>query len=304
MTTRTFGMIPGICLLAHLSIGGVLFAGQGEMGKPLLAFLTEERPPATVAAPKRQMEDQSSLVIRLYASFAPKKPHLYKDIATLADLLLIDPRSRRVGKDPRAKKDYREIPFASYDLLAAGGAEMKEIDIRQPLAGEYQLQVIGTDTGTYDLAIWAYDPNHNESEKVFEDIPTSLGTVHSYGFYFAKTVGAEIEVSGGFDGGGQRPRDVNKFLSYISPSESQTTLPAGSSSFDLWIAYGKAVIPTTFTATLNGANVAHLFAPTPGTIQTVPLPLQSGRNVLVLSVEGNLPNRVATDTDRLVFVVP
>jgi hypothetical protein len=30
----------------------------------------------------------------------------------------------------------------------------------------------------------------------------------------------------------------------------------------------------------------------------------SGRNVLQLSIDGNLPNRTATDSDRLVFQVP
>jgi hypothetical protein len=35
----------------------------------------------------------------------------------------------------------------------------------------------------------------------------------------------------------------------------------------------------------------------------VTLPLQAGRNVLQLSVDGQLPNRVATDSDRLIFDV-
>jgi hypothetical protein len=50
--------------------------------------------------------------------------------------------------------------------------------------------------------------------------------------------------------------------------------------------------------------VAHLFTPHAREIQTVSLPLQRGRNVLALSVEGNLPNQVAADTDRLVFIIP
>ena len=46
------------------------------------------------------------------------------------------------------------------------------------------------------------------------------------------------------------------------------------------------------------------FNPTPGGSDMVQIPLQPGRNVLKLSVDGQLPNRVATDSDRLVFIVP
>ncbi len=53
-----------------------------------------------------------------------------------------------------------------------------------------------------------------EEASLFEDMPITLGRVHGYAFHFAKTAGAEIEVSGMFDGRGQRPSDVNEFFSY------------------------------------------------------------------------------------------
>jgi len=111
-------------------------------------------------------------------------------------------------------------------------------------------------------------------------------------------------VPGNFDGKGQRPSDVNKFLSYVTPTQSTTTLPAGTTSFSLVIIYDKNIIPSTFTAELNGIDIKSLFHPTPGSAESVSLNLNPGRNTLVLSVEGNLPNRVARDTDRLVFIVP
>ena len=117
-------------------------------------------------------------------------------------------------------------------------------------------------------------------------------------------MGAALEVSGGFDGGGQRPRDVNKFLSYSSPVESQTSLPAGTTTYPLMIFYSKTIIPASFKAVLNGVDISSRFSPTPGGHQSVTLNVQQGRNVLVLSVDGNLPTRIATDTDRLVFVIP
>ncbi len=97
---------------------------------------------------------------------------------------------------------------------------------------------------------------------------------------------------------------MNKFLRYANPSESQTTLPAGTTTFPLHIFYGSTIIPGTFKAELNGADISSAFRPVQGEDQVVTLNLSPGRNVLVLSVNGQLPTRVATDTDRLVFKVP
>lgn len=69
------------------------------------------------------------------------------------------------------------------------------------------------------------------------------------------------------------------------------------------IFYSNAVTPTSFSATLNGTDVSSSFHPQPGTSEAVSIPLQAGRNLLDLQIDGNLPNRVATDTDRLVFDV-
>ena len=70
-------------------------------------------------------------------------------------------------------------------------------------------------------------------------------------------------------------------------------------------AYASTTIPATFSARLNGVDITSLFHPQPGTFETVQLVfLQPGRNVLVLSIDGTVSSgRVATDTDRLVFIV-
>lgn len=230
------------------------------------------------------------------------------------ELLLTDPQGRRVGYDPRTGTKYNEIPEAFYEPIGLEDAETgepgpytKELEIPRPLAGDYQLDVIGTDTGTYTLEINATDPELNPSIEEVENISITPNEVHIYGFYYAKTVGAELEfkaIPGNFDGKGQRPSDVNKFLSYVTPTQSATTLPAGTTSFSLVVIYDKNIIPATLTATLNGVDVSPLFHPVSGGMESVTLNLNQGRNTLILSVEGNLPNRVARDTDRLVFIVP
>ncbi len=228
-----------------------------------------------------------------------------------AELLLSDPQGRRLGRDPIKNISYNEIPRGDYAIVGlmddtdpeASRDETAELSIRGPIDGNYLLRVIGTDVGRYLLSIYGADEELNSSVEIFEDVPIAAGIVNSYSFSYAKAVGSEISVSGGFDGGGQRPKDVNKFLSYANPSESQTTLPTGTTTFPLHIFYGSTIIPGTFKAELNGVDISSSFNPLPDRIEIVTLNLAPGRNVLVVSVNGTLPTRVATDTDRLVFKV-
>ncbi len=63
--------------------------------------------------------------------------------------------------------------------------------------------------------------------------------------------------------------------------------------------------PGTFSAHLNKEDISAKFSPQPFTDEEVEIPLQKGRNVLVLSIEGQKPSGPsATDRDRLVFIVP
>lgn len=104
-------------------------------------------------------------------------------------------------------------------------------------------------------------------------------------------------------GHGQRPADVNAFLGYHQPQDATTTMEKGITSFDLQIYYGGTIDPATFTATLNKKDIRPLFEPSPGSRQFVTLPLESGRNVLELSVVGvRSDGKTANDSDRLVFI--
>ncbi|HEX9493458.1 MAG TPA: hypothetical protein VGA33_09340, partial [Thermoanaerobaculia bacterium] len=180
----------------------------------------------------------------------------------------------------------------------------KTLELFGDVDGDYNLTVTGTATGVYSADIYTLDASGNMPRTSLDQIPTATNLVQSYTFTFNHADAAQSALSGGFDGGGQRPRDVNKFLSYGNPSASQTTLPAGTTAFALVIFYANGILPATFTADLNGVSLTSLFHPAAGTSEVVNLPLASGRNVLKLSVDGQLPTRVATDTDRLVLQVP
>jgi len=103
-------------------------------------------------------------------------------------------------------------------------------------------------------------------------------------------------------GGGQNS-EVDDFLSFINIDSSRVRLPAGTTSFDLKIAYGQTIFADTFQAVLEGQSVGS-FNPHAGSDEIVNIPLVSGRNVLKLSVEGiKAPAHIAKDQDQLVFLV-
>jgi VCBS repeat-containing protein len=102
---------------------------------------------------------------------------------------------------------------------------------------------------------------------------------------------------------GSNRGDVDAFLSYAAPTARSVQLPAGTTSFDVTIIYGAAIIPATFAVELNGSSFVG-FSPVAGRSQTVTIPLSPGRNTLAISVDGTLADgRTATDRDRLTFVV-
>lgn len=230
-----------------------------------------------------------------------------------AELLFTDPLGRRTGFDPVTNTSFNEIPRAGYgedgleDLTSDSPADSwKEFDVVEPPDGTYELTVTGTAFGTYNLLMLTEDlAGDEQGRQTFRDIPTAPGVVHKYSLNYSATPGAPLQFSGGFDGRGQRPSDVNKFLTYANPTSSRTQLQAGETTFPLTIFYGPTILSQTFRATLNGADLSHLFAPTPGGHQVALLPLARGSNTLVLTVQGTTTSgRVATDTDRLVFLVP
>ncbi|NMB99504.1 MAG: hypothetical protein GYA35_04395 [Thermoanaerobaculaceae bacterium] len=219
---------------------------------------------------------------------------------------LVDPKGRKMGFDPIANKNYNEIPYSSYGGPVGGGnLDDKFLDVIGAVNGDYVVTVVGTGTtqSKYAMEVYARTSSFTEVNNFMDNISTGPNVVNKFLFHYDSSNIQNSSLSGGFDGGGQRPKDVNKFLTYANPSDSQTELPSGTTTFPLMIFYGKDIITSTFKASLNSVDLTSLFHPKVGTYETVNLPISSGRNVLILSVDGNLPNRIATDTDRLVFIV-
>ena len=152
---------------------------------------------------------------------------------------------------------------------------------------------------------------HIPKTEEYWDIGVEGGFTRPKGFgkdedwYFrGKTIGPIDPVDYQFyNGGGQKPDDVNLFLKYANPQGRETKLKNGE-SFDLIIYYGDTTIPSTFKAELNGQDITSKFHPVKGVAEVVKFTFPLGRNTLVLSIDGkNQKGNTATDTDRLVFVV-
>jgi hypothetical protein len=230
------------------------------------------------------------------------------------ELLITDPSGRRLGADLLTNASFQEIPNSAYNnepledddtgVPDDDSDTMKDIEVVSPATGDYTLTITGTGNGTYDMEIQGLDANGQPSLSTFSGVPISTNQVQTIVIHYDSAPGTQLQLSGGFDGGGQRPKDVNHFLSYGNPTSNHVSLAAGRASFPLLIFYSDTVLPSTFSATLGGTDVTQLFHPVAGGHEFVSLPMVSGRNVLDLSIQGNLPSRTATDSDRLVFLVP
>lgn len=189
--------------------------------------------------------------------------------------------------------------------VTATGVESKMLEVSPLPDGAYTLRVMATSDGDYTLD-FHYQGKDYEGLAVstVADIPIAAGGVHAYAFDAPIQPGQPLPLRGGFDGGGQRPRDVNKFLSYSTVSGNRTDLPAGTTALPLLIFYDAATLPGSFTAVLNGVPITSSFHPVSGGFESVSIPLRRGINTLQLTIDGNASGRVATDSNGLTFRVP
>jgi hypothetical protein len=213
----------------------------------------------------------------------------------VAELLLNDARGRRLGREPKTGRDYHEIPRASYDS-GTGDSEGREIEVGRPGAGPYTLEVIGTATGRYDVAIYMTDVGGQSATPIeLSNVPTRNGVVHRYRLDSASASGTP-PLSGAWGQGA-------RLLTYAYPGSARTELAAGETAITLVVFYAPTIAPATFRATLGGRDVSARFKPVPGAWQVIRLPGAAGSNPLVLSVGGAMPDgRTVSHTDALELV--
>lgn len=232
-------------------------------------------------------------------------------VAAPVDLLVTDPEGHRTGVDPASGEPLLGIAQATYSanegmVIGRSGASgvVKVVELRQPAPGEYELAVTGTAPCSYALEVKTAVAGGKGATFLAAAIPIGTGDVHTYFFHVPASGTQPTVVTGTFDGGGSQSREIKQFLSYVSPGENTSKLPAGQMYYGLHVVYGPYVRAETFKATLNGVDITSTFKPQASTAQMVNLQLRLGANVLLLSITGRHEGNVGTDNDRLVFRVP
>lgn len=248
-------------------------------------------------------DDNGGMTIRLFSKSADGR-----GIDPQSDLLIENEEGLKTGFNAITGVYYQQIPRSTYGISSHGDADTekrsaitKELENIRPSIGAYNLFVIGTATGTYGLEITAPLANEIPPLENLTNVPTTRDEIHSYTLLYQKN--AEKITSIKINKSNKLPSDTNVFLAYKAPIGGSLALPAGTTTFDMTILYGGRIIPSSFRAELNRVDVTQMFHPIPGGTEVVTLPLNKGSNMLTLSSEAYLNNRIADDEDRLGFEV-
>jgi hypothetical protein len=163
------------------------------------------------------------------------------------------------------------------------------------------MSVVAAQGGTYEL-YWSDEANGHSSRRLIPNLPIGAGESQVYDFTCAAAPGQD-SMRGDFTGS-EAAGAADDLLTWGRPGSAVVRLPSGSRAYDVIIVYGPTISPATFRAQLNEQDVSHLFHPEPQKIEPVTLPLRHGRNILKVTVNGNIDSRNAVDTDTLDFTVP
>ncbi len=118
------------------------------------------------------------------------------------DLMITDPKGRRLGDDPLAHAHYDEIPNAYYE---AGGIDddetgepeedpAKTIFIPDPAAGSYKLTVVGAKAGKYSCQFTGQDARGALEPAELKDVAIGADEVQVFMVRFPASADTKIEV--------------------------------------------------------------------------------------------------------------
>lgn len=221
--------------------------------------------------------------------------------------IVTDPDGRSAGFSRSTGMATTQIPMSfpdetcSRQTSAATGAEAcyRQIEIGDPVAGLYRMQIVAPQPGPYGL-YWSDKMDTTMSGREYSNLPISTNELQIYDFILGARP-ADDSIRGDF-AGNEAEGATDWLLTWGRPISERIDLPPGTKSYDAIIVYGTAVIPQSFRARINNEDVRTLFHPEPGTVESVRLPLPTGRSVLKVMVDGTVNSARVTDTDTLEFI--
>jgi hypothetical protein len=113
-----------------------------------------------------------------------------------ADFYVTDPQGRHVGVDPQTGATVNEIPGV---FFSGAGTEPEFISIPD-MDGSWQVQLIGTGTGSYTFTADTVDPNGAVETSTAGN--TSIGHIDSYNLSYPAQAGEPITIESASPVGG------------------------------------------------------------------------------------------------------
>ncbi|PIS39617.1 MAG: hypothetical protein COT33_01040 [Candidatus Nealsonbacteria bacterium CG08_land_8_20_14_0_20_38_20] len=141
----------------------------------------------------------------LFSYLAVPKPitaSIYISLASPAELLITDPLGRKLGKDPTTNTVYDEIPDSSYtqegsiitsETPLTELPEAKVIYIPTPIDGKYDIQVIGTESGSYTMGLLAYDET-GQSKDTTQTGSTTINNIQEFELNYSTSTIQQTEI--------------------------------------------------------------------------------------------------------------
>ncbi|MFQ6119553.1 MAG: hypothetical protein ACE5KE_06680, partial [Methanosarcinales archaeon] len=129
---------------------------------------------------------------------------IYLYLSSPAELLITDPLGRKLGKDPIADILYNEIPDGNYtkegpivtsDIPLEPGdvQESRVVYIPYPIDGEYDIKVIGTESGGYTTGLLVYDQN-GQSKDITQEGNTTVNNIQEFELNYYSQIIEQTEV--------------------------------------------------------------------------------------------------------------
>ena len=117
-----------------------------------------------------------------------------------ADMIVVSPSGKRTGLDPRTNADFLEIPDSWYGVEESSESEMLDqavtnaFDMQNPPDGEYIIQVIGKEAGSYDIDAMGYSKEDKPADAQMAKVPICKDELQEYSLTFTKTPAATITI--------------------------------------------------------------------------------------------------------------
>ena len=184
MTARILSMV----LILLLGGTGSLQAESVQAPSGMMPAIVEQD------LPKTGPRYEGALDIRIHGEEDKLKP--------TAELLLIDPEGRRMGKDPRTGRTFSEMPNAFYEYegiadleSGAPGPETGIVYVGNPVSGEFTLKVMGKASFAYALEVRGYDCEMGYSGGTFDHVSIHQNAEHTYLIKYSNEKGSRVEVT-------------------------------------------------------------------------------------------------------------